>query len=449
MHFTPALTDESPVLSVSELNRRAKQLLERNFPLMWISGEISNFIAAASGHWYFSLKDGNAQVRCAMFRHKSQYLDWQPKNGDQIEVRALVTLYEPRGEYQLNVENIRHAGLGALYEAFGKLKARLEQEGLFDEAYKKPLPAFPGQIGIVTSPAAAALRDVLTTLRRRMPSIPVILYPTPVQGEGAATKIAEAIRTAASRAECDILIVCRGGGSIEDLWAFNEEIVARAIHACPIPVVSGVGHETDFTIADFVADRRAPTPTSAAEQASPNRADLQHRIEVMQNRLNRHLRQKLEQRMQQVDYLSRRLVHPGERLNARLTHLAHLGQRLNSNADHALAEREWNLQKLAHRLTAAKPDIAAHETRQRELARRLQLSLSYRMQDCQTGLQRLQANLAHLNPQSVLERGFSMVRSADGKIVRDSKEIAMDEALFITFARGSAEARVTRKENSR
>lgn len=449
MHSAPTLTDESPVLSVSELNRRAKQLLERNFPLMWVSGEVSNFIAAASGHWYFSLKDGNAQVRCAMFRHKSQYLDWQPRNGDQIEARALVTLYEPRGEYQLNVENIRRAGLGALYEAFEKLKARLEREGLFAEARKKPLPAFPGQIGIVTSPAAAALRDVLTTLRRRMPSIPVILYPAPVQGEGAAAKIAEAIRSASSRAECDVLIVCRGGGSIEDLWAFNEEIVARAIHACPIPVVSGVGHETDFTISDFVADRRAPTPTSAAEQASPNRADLRHRVEAMHSRLSRHLQQKMEQRMQQMDYLSRRLIHPGERLNARLMHLTHLGQRLNNHTGHALAEREWCLQKLAHRLAAAKPDITAHEARQRELARRLQLSLSQRMQDCQIGLQRLQANLTHLNPQSVLERGFSMVRSADGKIVYDSEKVAMDEALSITFARGSAEARVTRKEDSR
>ena len=448
MHFAPALTDESPVLGVSELNRRAKQLLEKNFPLMWVSGEVSNFIAAASGHWYFSLKDGNAQVRCAMFRHKSQYLDWQPRNGDQIEARALVTLYEPRGEYQLNVENIRRAGLGALYEAFGKLKVRLEQEGLFDEACKKSLPAFPGRIGIVTSPAAAALRDVLTTLRRRMPSIPVILYPTPVQGEGAAAKIAEAIRTAASRAECDVLIVCRGGGSIEDLWAFNEESVARAIHACPIPVISGVGHETDFTISDFVADRRAPTPTSAAEQASPDRADLLHRIEATRNRLNRHLRQKLEQRMQQVDYLSRRLVHPGERLSARLTHLTHLGQRLNNKAGHALAEREWHIQKLAHRLAAARPDITALETRQRELARRLQLSLAHRMQDHQTGLQRLQASLGHLNPQSVLERGFSMVRSNDGKIVHDSKEIAVDEALAITFARGSAVARVASKEET-
>lgn len=447
MQLAPTLTDESPILSVSELNRRAKHLLERNFPLMWISGEVSNFIAAASGHWYFSLKDGTAQVRCAMFRHKSQYLDWQPRNGDQIEVRALVTLYEPRGEYQLNVENVRRAGSGALYAAYEKLKIRLEQEGLFDEVLKSALPAFPKQIGIITSPAGAALRDVLTTLQRRMPTIPVILYPTPVQGEGSAAKIAEAIRTATSRAECEVLIVCRGGGSIEDLWAFNEEIVARAIHACPIPVVSGVGHETDFTISDFVADRRAPTPTSAAEQASPNRTDLQHRTNALNNRLGQRLRQQLEQRMQQVDYLSRRLIHPGERLSARLIHLTHLGQRLNNNAAHTLATREWHLQKLAHKLSTAQPDIAAYQTHQRELAGRLRVSLDQRMQGYQAELLRLQANLAHLNPQSVLDRGFSMVRSAEGKIIYDSKSIAADEMLSITFAHGSAAAKVTRKDD--
>ena len=447
MPFSPLFSGESPVISVSELNRSARQLLEQSFPLMWIGGEISNFTAAASGHWYFSLKDSNAQVRCAMFRHKSQRLDWLPRNGDQVEVRALVTLYEPRGEYQLNVENLRRAGLGALYEAFEKLKARLEQEGLFDEARKKTLPAFPKRIGIVTSPAAAALRDVLTTLRRRMPSIPVILYPTPVQGEGAAAKIAEAIRTAASRAECEVLIVCRGGGSIEDLWAFNEEAVARAIHACPIPVVCGIGHETDFTIADFAADRRAPTPTAAAELASPNRADLLHRLEIMHGRLARHARQKLEQRMQQVDYLSRRLVHPGERLDARLEHLGHLRQRLNNAASHALAENEWRRQKLAHRFPSAKPDSAAREAWQQELARRLQIALTHRMQHHHTALQRLRVNLAHLNPQSVLERGFSMVRSADGKIVRSSTEIELEEQLAITFAHGSASARVTHKED--
>lgn len=447
MSSSPLFSTESPVIGVSELNRSARRLLEQNFPLLWVAGEISNFTAAPSGHWYFSLKDSGAQVRCAMFRNKSQYLDWLPKNGDQIEVRARVTLYEPRGEYQLSVENVRRAGLGALYEAFEKLKARLEKEGLFEEARKKALPAFPKRIGIVTSPAAAALGDVLTTLRRRMSSIPVILYPTPVQGEGAAAKIAEAIRTAAGRAECDVLIVCRGGGSIEDLWAFNEEAVARAIHACPMPVVSGVGHETDFTIADFAADRRAPTPTAAAELASPNRADLLLRIEAVRSRLSRHLRQTLEQRMQQVDYLSRRLIHPGERLDARLTHLGHLRQRLGNAAGHALAGDEWRLQKLASRLAAAGPDIDARESQQLELGRRLRLSMENRMQRHQIALQRLQSNLAHLNPQSVLERGFSMVRSADGKIVRSSAEIAVGEELSLTFARGGAAARVTGKED--
>lgn len=447
MSFPSMRSNEPPVISVSALNRSARQLLEQNFPLMWIAGEISNFTAAASGHWYFSLKDSNAQVRCAMFRHKSQYLDWLPRNGDQVEVRALVTLYEPRGEYQLNVENVRRAGLGALYEAFEKLKARMEKEGLFDEAGKKSLPAFPRQIGIVTSPAAAALRDVLTTLRRRMPSIPIVLYPAPVQGEGAAAKITEAIRTAASRAECDVLIVCRGGGSIEDLWAFNDEALARAIHACPIPVVSGVGHETDFTISDFVADRRAPTPTAAAELVSPDRADLLQRLEVMHGRLNRHLKQRIEQRMQQVDYLSRRLVHPGERLGARLTHLGHLRQRLSNATGHTLAENEWRLQKLAQRVNANKPDITAHGSRQLELARRLQTALASRMQHYQTELQRVSASLAHLNPQSVLDRGYSMVRSADGKIVYSSAQIALEEELSITFACGSATARVTRKES--
>lgn len=449
MLLPPALTAESPVISVSELNRRAKQLLEQNFPLTWISGEVSNFTAAASGHWYFSLKDGMAQVRCAMFRHKNQYLDWLPRNGDQIEVRALVTLYEPRGEYQLSVENIRRAGLGALYEAYARLKARMEQEGLFDEAGKKPLPAFPRQIGIITSPAAAALRDVITTLRRRMPSIPLIFYPTPVQGEGAAAKIAEAIRTAAQRNECDVLIVCRGGGSIEDLWAFNEETVARAIHACPIPVVSGVGHETDITISDFVADRRAPTPTAAAELVSPSRTDLLHRLDAVRGRLNRRLGQRLEQHMQQVDYLSRRLVHPGERLNARLTHLGHLGQRLNSNASHALAEHGWRLQKLTHRLTTARPDLESRVAQQRELTQRLQHALSRQMQGHQTVLQGLQTSLAHLNPQSVLERGFSLVRSPAGKIVRNSAEIAPGDGLSITFAHGGAVAKVISKEDER
>jgi exodeoxyribonuclease VII large subunit len=442
MLFPPGKSP-AQVLSVSDLNRIARQVLEQSFPLMWIAGEVSNFTQASSGHWYFSLKDANAQVRCAMFRQKSRYLDWTPRNGTQVEVRALVTLYEPRGEFQLVVEELRHAGLGALFEQFERLKLRLGAEGLFDEARKKAPPAFPRRIGIITSPGAAALRDVLTTLKRRMPSIPVVLYPTPVQGEGAAFQIAQAIRTAGERAECDTLILCRGGGSIEDLWAFNEEIVARALAACPLPVISGIGHETDFTIADFAADRRAPTPTAAAELASPNRADLLHRLEILNGRLAHRARQQLQQRAQQVDYLSRRLAHPGERLKARLGHLGHLAQRLARSAAHALAEKTWRQGQLARRLTGAAPDLPGLERRRRELAGRLRSAADQRFHALANRLHGLEIHLDHLNPQAVFERGFSMVQRADGLIVRDSRDIRTGETLRLTFARGRAEAMVT------
>lgn len=446
MNFSNPSIGESPILSVGELTRRAKQLLEWNFPLQWIAGEISNFTRATSGHWYFTLKDDRAQVRCAMFRHKNQYLDWLPENGMQVEVRALVTLYEPRGDFQLGVENIRRSGLGALYEAFEKLKQRLGEEGLFDDARKKPLPVFPRCVGIVTSPTAAALRDVLTTLRRRMPGIAVVVYPTPVQGEGAAAKIAEALDSAAQRGECDLLIVCRGGGGIEDLWAFNEEAVARAIATSPIPVISGVGHETDFTIADFVADRRAPTPTAAAELASPDRRELAQRLAVLDNRLNRHVSRALEQRMQQLDYLARRLVPPAERLNLRAAQLDHLRQRLAQSAGHALDNRTAKLAQLGHRLDRARPDLSVHQEHLAGLAGRLQRAAGHGLVAHRARLEHLAAQLQHLNPQAVFERGFSMVRNARGEIVRSSATLATAERLSLTFAQGRAVARVEEVE---
>ena len=445
--FPPPQAPSRPaVVSVSELNRSARQLLEQAFPLVWVAGEISNFVQAASGHWYFSLKDAGAQVRCVMFRNKSQYLDWKPADGTQVEVRVLVTLYEPRGDFQLNVESMRRAGLGALYEAFEKLRQRLEKEGLFEAARKRPLPAFPRQIGIVTSPAAAALRDVLTTLARRMPSTPVILYPTPVQGEGAATAIAAALRAAGERAECDVLILCRGGGSIEDLWQFNEEAVARAIRACPIPVVCGVGHETDTTIADFAADRRAPTPTAAAELVSPNRIELLQQVSATGSRLGRSFRHGLEQRMQRLDYLGRRLAHPGERLDNQQRHLLNLQQRLRGAFSRHMDNRHWRQQQFAHRLASARPDLEQMTLHQRDLSQRLELSLQRRMEDAAATVQRLQANLAHLNPQSVLERGYSIVQTKQGNVVRDSATLAPGERLDIAFARGRAEAQVTERE---
>lgn len=435
----------SRVIGVAELNRRAKELIERNLPLMWIGGEISNFMRAASGHCYFSLKDAQAQVRCVMFRHKAQLHDWKPENGMQVEVRATPSFYEARGEFQLNVETMRRAGLGALYAAFEQLKAKLQAEGLFDAQTKQELPRFPRAIGIVTSPQAAALRDVLTTLRRRMPSIPVILYPVPVQGEGAGAKIAAAIATADARAECDVLIVCRGGGSIEDLWAFNEEVVARAIHACTLPVVSGVGHETDFTIADFVADVRAPTPTAAAQMASPNRDDLRQEAGHFYQRLRRAMERALERRMQHVDGLARRLLHPGENIANQLRELGHLASRLRSAWAHGAADAQWQLRDLVQRLRAQSPDFAALAVQQRSLAQRLAGAAGHRVDTLAASVKSLAAQLAQLNPSAVFERGYSMVEKADGKIVRGSSELQIDEEVRLTFARGWARARVKDK----
>ena len=285
---SPSPLSGPQILGVSTLNRLVRDCLETAFPLVWVGGEISNLTYAASGHVYFSLKDTQAQVRCVMWRSKAQTLGWRLENGQKIEARSLVSFYEPRGEFQLNVEAIRRAGQGDLFEQFLRLKTQLEAEGLFRAEIKRSLPAHPQGIAIVTSPQAAALRDVLSTLQRRAPHIRIDLYPTPVQGEGSARKIADAL-LAAGQSQSDAIILCRGGGSIEDLWSFNEEVVARAIRASRLPVVCGVGHETDFTIADFAADLRAPTPTAAAELLSPNREELLARIKQFEFRLKRHV----------------------------------------------------------------------------------------------------------------------------------------------------------------
>ena len=318
----------SEVLSVSALTRSVRDLLEHRYPLLWVGGEISNITAARSGHLYFSLKDDLAQVRCVMFRSRNQALGWSPREGMKVEVQALLTMYEARGEFQLNVESMRRAGVGLLFEAFLKLRDRLDKEGLFDAGAKRELPALPRAVGVVTSLHAAALHDVLTTLARRNPALPVIVYPVPVQGEGAAERIAAAVRVAGARRDCDVLIVCRGGGTIEDLWAFNDESVARAIRACAVPVVTGIGHEIDFTIADFAADRRAATPTAAAELVSPVRKELLASLAGLAERLRACILRRLQERAQHVDYLTRRLVHPEAALRARSQLLAHLVARL-------------------------------------------------------------------------------------------------------------------------
>ena len=443
----PDITGERPVppvISVSELNRLAKDFIERALPLCWVAGEISNFRRYESGHCYFTLKDAQAQIDCVLFRHRAQLLGWQPQDGARVEVRAQPTLYEARGKFQLTVETMRRAGLGALYEAFEKLKARLEQEGLFDANRKRPLPRFPRQVGVVTSPQAAALRDVLTTLRRRMPRLPVVVYPTPVQGEGAGARIAAAIALAGARDECDVMIVCRGGGSIEDLWAYNEEQVARAIRACPVPVVSGIGHETDFTIADFAADVRAPTPTGAAELVAPNRTELAQLLVHVGHRLRRVGRRGLEDRMQQLDYLSRRVVHPGERIKNRQGELSHLAARLRAAGRRELEASGWESQALGLRLRSVVPDVAALVATQAELARRLRACGQRVSETAQGLLSRIDAHMKHLDPYAVLDRGYSITQAADGTIVRSARQLKPGEDVRITLARGWADACVQR-----
>jgi exodeoxyribonuclease VII large subunit len=390
------------VLSVTELLRGVRDVLERRFPLAWVRGELSNVSRAASGHVYFTLKDGNAQVDCVMFRSRAAALDWELREGAKVEARALVTLYEPRGRFQLTVEAMRQAGLGPLYERFLRLKDKLEREGLFDPSAKRPLPEFPRAIGVLTSLKAAALRDVLTTISRRNRSIPVIVYPVPVQGDGAGERIAAMLARANARAECDVLLLVRGGGSIEDLWPFNDEALARALRASRIPVVTGVGHETDFTIADFAADRRAPTPTAAAELATPARAELAARVAECARCLQRDTRRQLEYAMQALDALARRLVHPAERLRASRQHLMHLGSRLA-------------------------------------------LALVHRVRFFEGRLEKLEIALGGLNPAAVLARGYSITLDAKGKVLVDASRVAQGDRLTTRLAQGTLESEVRRK----
>lgn len=437
-----ASTASEGVIRVSELNRLARQALEQRFPLAWIAGEVSNLTKASSGHVYFTLKDEAAQVRCAMFRNRAQVLPWRLENGMKVEARALVTLYEARGDYQLNVENLRLAGIGALFEAFARLRDRLAAEGLFAVDKKRPLPPYPRAIGVVSSLQAAALRDILAALQRRAPHVPVIIYPTAVQGEGAAIQIAGALGMAGSRQECDVILLARGGGSIEDLWSFNEEILARAIRSCPIPVVCGVGHETDTTIADFAADRRAATPTAAAELVSAGYLEAAQQLTTHARRLHSTLRRGLDIRAQKLDTLSYRLLAPAERLaRARLTAL-HLGRRLEAALQRQQEQRQARLSQLGAALDRARPDTNRKMEHLGRLAERLRRAARESVTGRRQRLAGYAAHLNHLNPEAVLGRGYSIVRNADGAIVRSSRQLEEGSNLALQFAAGQATAQV-------
>lgn len=433
------------VVSVSWLNRAAREALEGSFPLMWIGGEVSTLTRAASGHVYFTLKDEDAQVRCTMWRNRAQLLPFRLEHGMRVEVRALVTLFEPRGDYQLSVEAVRQAGIGNLYEAFLRLKSRLEAEGLFDPAVKRPLPRFPRGVAVVTSPQAAAWRDVTAAFARRAPHLPITLYPTPVQGDGAPARIAAAIATASRRALADgndVLLLIRGGGSLEDLAAFNDEAVARAIRACLLPVVVGVGHETDVSIADFAADLRAATPTAAAELASAGFADLHDRLQALSARLARGMHRRLETAAQRLDRAATRLIHPRQRIEQAYLRLTNLAQRLQSRAHQQLAAGQARTLTLGLRLAARRPDISARRGQLETLAGRLERAAHGIVQRQQSRLDAIGQHLAHLDPRGVLARGYSITRNAGGSIVRDAASLDAGARIQVEFQNGHIEATV-------
>jgi exodeoxyribonuclease VII large subunit len=442
MKSTFLFKNKDQVFGVTELNYLISQLLKSNVPLLWVGGEISNLVKAGSGHLYFSLKDDKAQIRCVMFRHKNQFLKAPIANGQQVELLAVATLYEQRGDFQLTVEQVRAAGLGILYERFERLKQFLQDEGLFAEERKRDLPAFPVCIGVITSPQAAALRDVLSTLKKRLPTVPVVLYPTPVQGRGSAEKISKAISIANKRAECDVLIACRGGGSIEDLWAFNEEVVARAISASNIPIVSGVGHETDFTIADFVVDERAPTPTAAAQKVAPDRIALLKSQSDMAIHLRRAYRNRLQNAMQRLDFLQRRLVHPAQHLHRQTQRLMQMQQSLRRINDHQQQQRNWQYQSLGKRLCSASDDLVRHQSRYLNLVEHLVLAMRTSHTRRLNSVGNVAQNLTFLDPRMVLKRGYSLVQDSNGGVVLDARQVKSGETLKVTFSKGSVSAEV-------
>jgi exodeoxyribonuclease VII large subunit len=436
-----------PVYSVSQLNREARLLLEAGLPSLWISGEISNLARPGSGHLYFSLKDAAAQVRCAFFRQSARGMRFQPENGQQVLARARVSVYEPRGDFQLIVEHLEPAGDGLLLRRFEELKRKLSAEGVFDAKYKQAIPALPRRVGLITSRSGAALRDMLHVLRRRFPAVGVVIYPVQVQGEQARHDIVAALGIAATRGECDLLIVGRGGGSLEDLWAFNEEIVVRAIHACPIPVISAVGHETDFTLSDLVADLRAPTPSGAAELAVPDWRDWLARLEGLAADCSRAAGQTLERKATSWLATDRRLqrLHPRFVLAGHHQRLDELGARLYHAVRRCVHLRQLQAQHATLRLRAGSPRHPLERAHARLGTQRLRLAAAAR------GLadrpaQRLAlaaATLQAFSPLRTLERGYAIVTATSGDILRTVDEVGQGQTVTTQLARGEFDAVVT------
>jgi exodeoxyribonuclease VII large subunit len=440
--FSSETETRRDIYTVSRLNRETRLLLYGHFASLWVEGELSNLAQPASGHWYFTLKDAEAQVRCAMFRPQTRMVGFSPRNGDHVLVRAQVGLYEPRGDFQLVVEFMEPAGFGALQQAFEALKRKLAAEGLFDAAHKKPLPRLPERIGVVTSPTGAALRDILTVLKRRFPSIPVLVYPAKVQGADAPGELRRALGLAAERAECDVLILTRGGGSLEDLWAFNDEGLARAIHACPIPVVSGIGHEIDFTIADFVADLRAPTPSAAAEAVSPDSSEWLERLVRLENRLGQRLQSRLAHDRRVLTFLEKRLdtQHPKRRLQAWMQRLDELESRLHRTLRTRIETGRERLAVRMARLERRHPagQLGPLGDRVLQLHARLRAAVSRRLEMQGNRLAQASRALETVSPLSTLQRGYAIARrQRDGQILRAARDIRPGERMETRLAEGT------------
>ncbi|MGF1784748.1 exodeoxyribonuclease VII large subunit [Photobacterium swingsii] len=436
------------IFTVSSLNAEVRLLLENEMGIVWLVGELSNLSMPVSGHWYFTLKDSRAQVKCAMFRGNNRRVTFKPANGTQVLVKARLSLYEPRGDYQLIIESMQPEGDGRLQQQFEQLKMNLAAEGLFAQSLKKQLPEQPKRVGIITSKTGAALHDILNVLQRRDPSLPVVIYPTMVQGEGSAISIAQAIGRANARQECDVLIVGRGGGSLEDLWAFNEEIVARTIAASQIPIISAVGHEVDVTIADFVADMRAPTPSAAAELVSRDNSHQTQKINQKTQQLTHSVRQYLSDRRRHLTHLQHRLErqHPQLRLNQQSQRLDDASSRLERAMKNYIVHHRQHLNRNEHKLALHSPvqTLKQQANRLERVESRLHDAMDRRLLTARHQLAMAAEKLETVSPLATLGRGYSITRDSKGKVIRDTNQVSHGDTITTKVANGEIQSVVSK-----
>ena len=445
------LDNTQEIISVSEINKRAKSILEENFPFVWIQGEVSNFFSAASGHWYFSLKDETSEIRCAMFTNKNHHITFEPKDGDHLVLNGTLSIFEGRGQYQIIVEHIELAGEGALLKAFEELKKKLQLEGLFDDSIKHQLPAYPKNIAVVTSPDGAVIQDIINVLDRRSPFLDLTVVPTLVQGEKAAPLICDALNKVGKLKKVDVVILARGGGSIEDLWAFNNEEVARTIVNCPTPIISAVGHETDFTISDFVSDLRAPTPSIAAEIISQPYSELIETLEGYQNYISRSVISQIDLQRTQITNLIKRIRHPGDKLREISQKLDYVETALiqNINQEISFKKNGLNLKDLSLQQNSPQNKIKEAKVYLQNASKDLLKALKLEIERKSTVLAEIVATLQAVSPLSVLSRGYSIISTEpDGKILSSSNQVEIGQTISAILSKGSIKAEIKSKDEN-